>query len=114
LETVQVMSANDTLNRIREAEEKAAEIRTNAKEAVGMIISDGRKAAQERYEAAVADAKKEKKEALDSINAKAENIINEERKDAVFEAERLKNRAVRYGDEAVKFICLEIDKKCQS
>ena len=107
------MSENTTLNIIKETEAKAAGLRTQAQEDSRSLILAAQRDAERRFDVTCGLLAQEKKDALARAEADADAMIEEHRKDAVFEAERLKNRALRYGEEAVKYIRTELEKKCQ-
>ena len=108
------MSQNTTLQQIKETEKKAEAIRSQAEEDAKSLVAAAKRDADLRFQETCAQIAREKADALARAGADAEALVEEHRKDAVFEAERLKNRAIRYGDAAVKLIRMELEKKCQS
>ncbi len=108
------MPGNDSLLKIKEAEAQADAIREQAVKDAQSLVSDAQRAAADRYSEALINAEEEKKLSLKKISDTSQAAADEERKDAVFEAERLSNRALRHRESAIRFICLEVKEKCQS
>lgn len=108
------MPGNASIKVIKEAEKTAAMIREAAISDAKKLVADATADAEKRYAAAQTQAVSDRNSAIAAIKEKADAALNEERKDAVFEAERLTNRAVRYREPAVRFICLELGEKWQS
>ena len=107
------MTTNDSIMKIKAAEEKAASVREGAVSAAKALVADASSSAEKRFADESAKAAEEKKAAIAALTAEAERRISEECKDADFEAERLTNRANRHMQTAVRYIVREITEKCR-
>lgn len=105
--------SKDAINEIRQAEAEADLVRERAEEAAHRMIADATRRAEERLAAAEAGCDREKKDALDNVRVRSEELIEHAREEAREEAVRIRKEAEENNREAVNMIYWEICEKCQ-
>ena len=95
---------NETLDLIKSAENRAEEIKTEARENARRIVSKAQEDAETSIIEAEEDARKYKQQTLNEISIKASKLVDSEAEEAKYDASKITNHANRVRGKAVSYI----------
>ena len=105
--------AKESIKKIRDAEQKAAEIIENAEQKAAEMIAAAEQKGRSHLEKATADRERENREKLALVRAKTDEMLNDSRIRAEESAMELKKIAQPRVRNAVKLIVQGIFEQCQ-
>lgn len=105
--------SNNTLKEIKNAEQRAAQIRADAAARAREAVAASERRNAARLAAAETDSENDRAATLDAIEEKSAGLVAKSAADAHAEADAIRRGADGAMDEAVKKIYWEICEKCQ-
>ena len=105
--------SKEAISRVREAEAQAAEIRAQAEKKAATRIEQTEKACVAQAERAIAATDAALREELDRVKTKAEELVEESRREVMEDVTAMEAMARESMREAVKLIVWEMYDSCQ-